>query len=52
MLLWVMLLSSGTTPANWPLARVINVHPGQKDLVHVVKHLQETREQNRYFGSY
>ena len=32
----VNLQESGTTPANWPHTRVVNVHPGQDSLVRVV----------------
>ena len=32
----VILQESGTTPANWPLARVVDVHPGRDGLVRVV----------------
>ena len=31
-----LLQESGTTPANWPLARIVQVHPGQDNLVRVV----------------
>ena len=32
----VILQESGTIPANWPLARVVDIHPGQDKLVRVV----------------
>ena len=32
----VILQESGTTPANWPLARIVQVHLGQDNLVRVV----------------
>ena len=32
----VVLREDGTIPTNWPLARVIQIHPGKDDLVRVV----------------